>query len=74
MNPLILVTRIIRLAADLVEGKAAAADTARRLLDAALDTGLPETVLASYLTEAARQRQEVAFEVSKRAKLAKKGK
>jgi hypothetical protein len=58
------------LVVDLLAEKLTPDQTARRLVDAALATGLPEHILASYLTEGARLRQEAFFEARKAAKLA----
>jgi hypothetical protein len=70
MNPIDLARQVALLVAELLGQRMEPAVVAKRLLNAALATGLPETMLASFLTEAARARQEALFELAKARKLA----
>jgi hypothetical protein len=72
VNPALIIGSVAGLIIDLVADRLTPDATARRLVDAALATGLAENILASYLTEGARIRQEMAFQAAKAAKLAGK--
>lgn len=69
MSPVAIATAVASIIVDLVADRLTPAQTARRLVDTALATGVPENELASYLTAAARERQEMAFRAAKAAKL-----
>lgn len=73
MNPLLIIHSVAKLIAELLEGTARPEDAARTLIDTAIATGVPENVLASYLTAAGRKRAELAADVTQAAKLARKG-
>jgi hypothetical protein len=70
MNPIDLARQVALLVAELLGTRMSAEAVAKRLLQAALATGIPENVLASYLTEGAKQRQEMLFQAAKAKKLA----
>jgi hypothetical protein len=72
VNPLDIARFLISLVSDLLSRPPSPEFVAKRLAEAALATGLAENVLASYLTEAARARQEALFEAAKQRKLAGK--
>lgn len=72
MNAVKIAKFVAGIIADLLTEQPSPKTIAERLLDAAVATGHPENELASYLTKAAVQRQELLFQAAKAAKLAGK--